>query len=129
MKSKKKSDRGGARLGSGRPPRPDKADWVKITCLLKRETVATLHREGGDYFGKYLQLHLDRYPLPTKDEYQAMLWRTPILKQVGRRRVPVIISAGGISKFDFDRETAKARRKARRNGPKEFEAALSAALK
>jgi hypothetical protein len=123
MKTNQKSGRGGARPGSGRHPNPDKAGWVKITCLLKRETVATLHREGGDYFGRYLQHHLERYPLPTKEEYVAMLARAPFIKRVGRRKVPVIMSAGGISKF----ETRVP--KLRLDGPQEFEAALSAALK
>jgi hypothetical protein len=121
--NQKKSGRGGARPGSGRHPNPDKAGWVKITCLLKRETVETLHREGGNYFGQYLQHHLERYPLPTKEEYEALRARVPFVRPFGRRKVPVIMSAGGISKFEIKVPKLKL------NGPQEFEAALSAALK
>jgi hypothetical protein len=133
MKTKKKklntgSGRGGPRPHSGRKPKLDKAQWGKITCILKNETIQTLHDEGGIYFGEYLQAHLDRYPLPTKAEYEAMTNRQPVIQQIRGRKVPVIISAGGLSKF-----IPKVRKPkgpfARAIDPQKFESALTAALK
>jgi hypothetical protein len=91
------SGRGGARPNSGRHPKIDKELWGKITCILKKETIARLHTEGGEYFGEYLQHHLERYPLPSRAEYRALVSRQPLVEQIGRRKVPVIISAGGIN--------------------------------
>jgi hypothetical protein len=54
---------GGARLGAGRPQKTDK-NWIQVTCHLHRDTVEELRQAGGPHFGKFLQEHLDRYPLP-----------------------------------------------------------------
>jgi hypothetical protein len=64
---------------------------------LKKETIRRLHSEGGEYFGEYLQHHLERYPLPSRAEYRALVSRQPLIEQIGRRKVPIIISAGGIN--------------------------------
>lgn len=100
--SKKKKEHGGARLGAGRPRLNPKGlghreGWGYITCQLREDTIQKLRSgaakvKGGEYrfFGKYLQDHLDRHPLPTWDEYQAIKHHRPLL--AGRRRVPVIIA-------------------------------------
>jgi hypothetical protein len=125
-KSKKKppasgGGRGGARPNSGRRPKIDKELWGKITCILKKETIQRLHTEGGEYFGEYLQHHLERYPLPSRAEYRALVSRQPLVEQIGRRKVPVIISAGGIN-------TPKVRKPRLAGAPINIEAAVAAAL-
>jgi hypothetical protein len=125
-KSKKKlpvsgSGRGGARPNSGRRPKINKELWGKITCILKKETIQRLHTEGGEYFGEYLQHHLERYPLPSRAEYRALLSRQPLIEQIGRRKVPVIISAGGIN-------APKVRKPRFAGAPMNIEAAVAAAL-
>jgi hypothetical protein len=73
---------GGPRTGAGRPPKPDKDDYVQITCFLRKDTVAALRAGVGGgvtgtaqrgRFGKFLQAHLDRYPLPSHEEYLARI--------------------------------------------------------
>ena len=51
---------GGAREGSGRK----KTDTAQVTFSLRRDTIAELRRAGGRQWSKYLQAHLDQYPLP-----------------------------------------------------------------
>jgi hypothetical protein len=126
IKPKKKtlrsrSARGGARPNSGRHPKIDKELWGKITCILKKETIKRLHTEGGEYFGEYLQHHLERYPLPSRAEYRALISRQPLIEQIGRRKVPVIISAGGIN-------PPKMRKPRFVGTPINIEAAVAAAL-
>jgi hypothetical protein len=73
---------GGRRTGAGRPRKPDKDDYVQITCFLRKDTVAALRAGAGrgvtgtaqrGRFGKFLQAHLDRYPLPSHEEYLARI--------------------------------------------------------
>jgi hypothetical protein len=61
---------GGARAKAGRPPKLDKDIYGQITCILRHDTIAQL-REGADsrFFGEFLQQHLDRFPLPTREQY------------------------------------------------------------
>lgn len=75
-KKSRKSDHGGARRHSGRPPKIDKEKFGQITCVLRQDTIDRL-REGADSrrFGEFLQDHLDRYPLPTRENYLALLRR------------------------------------------------------
>jgi hypothetical protein len=128
-KSKKKlpvsgSGRGGARPNSGRRPKIDKELWGKITCILKKETIQRLHTEGGEYFGEYLQYHLERYPLPSRAEYQMLMIGRRSLR--GRRKMPIIISAGGTT----TPKVSKGHRwpNNRPLDPKKLEAAVAAAL-
>jgi hypothetical protein len=85
---------GGARKKSGRPPKQDKDLWKQVTCLLRKDTIAKLHAEAGGRFGKYLQDHLDRHPLPSREDYEAWLTRRPVIRTIKKRRVPVIVSEG-----------------------------------
>jgi len=116
--------RGGARPNSGRRPKENKELWGKITCILKKETIARLQTEGGIYFGEYLQHHLERYPLPSRAEYQAIVGRQPLIEQIGRRKMPVIISAGGTS----TPKVPRGHRWPPNVDPKKLEAAVAAAL-
>jgi hypothetical protein len=73
--------------------------WGKVTCVLRLDTIAQLKAGVGSnaknpQFGQFLQRHLDRYPLPTYEQDQALLKKTPIIMTVKRRRTPVLVSAG-----------------------------------
>jgi hypothetical protein len=77
-----KKKTGGRRTGAGRPRKPDKDDYVQVTCFLRKDTVAALRAGVGGgvtgtaqrgRFGKFLQTHLDRYPLPSHEEYLARI--------------------------------------------------------
>lgn len=73
MEQKKNGSRkGGARPNSGRRPRDPKV-WGQITCILRRETIEQLRQGCGGaqkHFGPFLQDHLDRHPLPSREMYQ-----------------------------------------------------------
>jgi hypothetical protein len=71
---------GGWRPGSGRPPKPDRDQWGKVTCKLKRDTIERLRNsatapgeEQTVYFGEYLQWHLEQYPPLDWMTWQAFL--------------------------------------------------------
>lgn len=65
-------DKRRARPKAGRKPKPNKEDWGQITCVLRLETIRALREgAGSNRFGEFLQAHLDRYPLPTKEEYSV----------------------------------------------------------
>jgi hypothetical protein len=106
-----KKGRGGARPNSGRPKKPNPEDYIQVTCVLRRDTVEKLKEGAGGkqkFFGGFLQFHLDRFPIPTHEEYMAMRNRKPSFAVVARRRTPVIY--GG--------NVARARRAASRPGPR-----------
>lgn len=89
---------GGARPGSGRPAKPDPENWVQVTCVLRKDTVQKLREGAGGkqkFFGGFLQFHLDRFPLPTHEEYEAMRQGKPYFRLIKRRKVPVVF-AGNI---------------------------------
>jgi hypothetical protein len=74
--------RGGARPNSGRPPKVDKDKWVEANVRLRRDTVERLREGAGSpLFGKFLQEHLDRHPVPTREEYLRL--------QTRRMRIPL----------------------------------------
>jgi hypothetical protein len=82
IKRKAKSKRGGARPNSGRPPKADKDQWVEANVRLRRDTVERLREGAGSkLFGKFLQEHLDRHPVPSHEEYLRL--------QTRRVRVPL----------------------------------------
>jgi hypothetical protein len=65
---------GGARTHAGRPPKLDRENWGRVTCILRKDTIDRL-REGSDngrFFGEFLQFHLDRFPLPTRTQYLSI---------------------------------------------------------
>lgn len=125
--------RGGARPGSGRPTKEDKSNWGQITCVLRKDTIEKLRagaapKEGvpGKHFGDFLQFHLDRYPLPTREEYLAIRENKPLYVEVQpfrakRRKVPLIISAGARVR------ASRIRRPQPRLSKKEFTQAILAA--
>lgn len=82
MQTKRKAKkRGGPRPNSGRPPKADKDKWVEANVQLRRDTVERLRAGAGSkLFGKFLQEHLDRHPVPTREEYLRLATR--------RMRVP-----------------------------------------
>lgn len=101
---KKKRTHGGSRANSGRPRKVNPEDFVQVTCVLRRDTVEKLRAGAGGkhkFFGGFLQFHLDRFPIPTHEEYIAMKERKQLEKVVGagprRRRIPVIF-AGNVSR-------------------------------
>jgi hypothetical protein len=49
----------------------------------------------GRFFGAFLQYHLDRFPLPSNEEYAALKTGTRLFKLIKRKRIPVI-SAGRV---------------------------------
>lgn len=120
MMTKKK--RGGWRPGSGRRYKADKADWGQITCVLRLKTIQQL-KAGADskHFGDFLQHHLDLYPLPSREEYLAMLNRIELV--IKKRRVPVLVATGA----RHQRGARRIVRPRRRLSAKEFEQAIVAA--
>jgi hypothetical protein len=84
---------GGARPNAGRKPKDDADNYTQVTCVLRNDTLEKL-REGANskFFGAYLQCHLDRFPLPSHEEYLAIRDNVPLYKLIKRRKVPVIIS-------------------------------------
>jgi hypothetical protein len=67
----------------GRPIKPDKHLFAQVTCVLRRETINQLRAlsKSRRFFGEVLQDHLDRYPLPTRQEYRDMQqWEESIRK-------------------------------------------------
>jgi hypothetical protein len=66
--------RGGARPGSGRKPKLDKERYATVNVVLRKDTVAKLRAAvaPGRWYGDFLQRHLDRYPLPTRDLDKAL---------------------------------------------------------
>ena len=66
----------------GRPPKLDKDKWTQVTCVLRCDTVKQLKAGAGSTrFGNFLQEHLDRWPLPTRQEYREMkAWEGSIKK-------------------------------------------------
>lgn len=107
------SKRGGARIGSGRPRKVNPEDFVQITCVLRKDTVERLREGAGGkqkFFGHFLQFHLDRFPIPTHEEYLAMREGKQLMKLIKRRHVPVV----------FGGNVEKARRAARASGKQSF---------
>jgi hypothetical protein len=90
---KAKPRRGGPRPNSGRPRKTDSDDFIQVTCVLRRETVDRL-KEGADskFFGNFLQTHLDRFPVPSHEEYLAIREGMPLFKLIKRRKIPVLIA-------------------------------------
>jgi hypothetical protein len=81
----------------GRPEKIDKDLYGKINCVLRLDTIAQLKSGAGSRFvGEYLQAHLDRYPLPTHEQYvSSNVWT---LEKYRGRKIPVIFAAPGLSK-------------------------------
>lgn len=104
---KKSPGRGGARPNSGRPRKVNAEDYVQVTCVLRKDTVEALKAGAGGkhkFFGAFLQFHLDRFPIPSHEEYLAMREGKQSFAVVGRRKTPVI----------FGGKIGKARRAASR---------------
>lgn len=96
----KKKTHGGARANSGRRPKEHKENLIKITCMLRADTVDKLREgAGGRFFGEYLQTHLDRFPPPDRPTYLALTNRQPLMIKIKRRTVPVIVSAGSVNRI------------------------------
>jgi hypothetical protein len=96
-KRKKASGRGGFRRNSGRPKKVNPDNYVQVTCVLRKDTVEQLRAGAGGkqkFFGAFLQFHLDRFPLPTHEEYVAMRDNLPMTKTLGpkRRNIPVVFA-------------------------------------
>jgi len=95
----------------GRPPKFNKAEFGQITCVLRHDTIAMLRQGAASkHFGEYLQAHLDRYPPPSREEYLALTKGTPFYTTVKRKRIPVLIAAGSLSKEAKRLQRERARR-------------------
>ena len=95
-----KKSRGGARPNSGRPRKVNPEDYIQVTCVLRKDTVDQLKAGAGGkqkFFGAFLQFHLDRFPIPSHEEYLAMRDGKPLHAIIARRRTPVI-HAGNLRK-------------------------------
>jgi hypothetical protein len=104
----------------GRPPKPDKAHFGQITCVLRHDTIERLRAgSGSKHFGEFLQAHLDRYPPPTRTQYLAMIQRTEYYTLVKRKKVPTLIAAGSLSREA--KRLAKERARRERLTPKQRE--------
>ena len=67
----------------GRPVKPDKHLYAQVTCILRRDTINQMRAlsKSNRFFGEVLQDHLDRYPLPTRQEHRDMQrWEESIRK-------------------------------------------------
>jgi|SRR6516164_6479834 len=94
--------RGGARPNAGRPKKMNREDFVQVTCILRKDTVDRLRAGAGGkqkFFGEFLQFHLDRFPLPSHEEYVAVKQRLPLYATIRRRRIPVIIARNHVRKI------------------------------
>jgi AraC-like DNA-binding protein len=65
---------GGARTHAGRPPKQDRVNWGRVTCILRKDTIDRLREasDNGRFFGELLQFHLDRFPLPNRAQYLSL---------------------------------------------------------
>ena len=84
----------------GRPQKIDKDLYGQVTCVLRLDTIERL-KDGADskHFGEYLQHHLDRYPPPSRAQYLALTQgQTQYYTMFKRKRIPVLMAAGGLSK-------------------------------
>lgn len=90
MKKATKNTHGGFRPNSGRHQKPDKDDYVKITCMLRKDTVEQLRAGSGSrFFGEFLQHLLDQHPIPSRELYLKLGRRNVIIAGVvNRRRAP-----------------------------------------
>lgn len=83
----------------GRPPKVNKDLWGQITCVLRKDTIERLKEGAGSkHFGEYLQHHLDRYPVPNREQYLSMVQNVPYYTLVKRRKVPTLMAAGSLSR-------------------------------
>ena len=90
----KNGKKGGRRSNAGRPRKADRDNYVAITCVLRKDTVQQLRAGAGGphrYFGRFLQWHLDRHPIPDHAEYKALQEHQPVYRLVKHKKVPVII--------------------------------------
>jgi hypothetical protein len=73
-KQKTTPTHGGARAHAGRPPKQDRDNWGRVTCILRKDTIDRLREasDNGRFFGEILQFHLDRFPLPTRSQYLSI---------------------------------------------------------
>lgn len=99
MAKKRHINHGGARHNAGRPQKENKGKWGKITCVLRLDTIAQLKAGVGSkadnpQFGTFLQRHLDRFPLPSFEQDQALQKKRTIIQTVRKRRAPILVSAG-----------------------------------
>jgi hypothetical protein len=74
MPKRKTPTHGGARARAGRPPKQDRENWGRVTCILRKDTIDQLREasDNGRFFGEFLQFHLDRFPLPTRAQYHSL---------------------------------------------------------
>lgn len=85
----------------GRPPKLDKDQWGQITVVLRHETIERLRAAADSkHFGNVLQDHLDRHPVPSREQYLALvegksLWTMGKYKG---RKIPVLYARPGLSK-------------------------------
>jgi hypothetical protein len=68
------SHHGGARAHAGRPPKTDRENWGRVTCILRKDTIDRLREasDNGRFFGEILQSHLDRFPIPSRSQYLSI---------------------------------------------------------
>lgn len=115
-----KKRRGGPRPNSGRPPKQDKDNYVQVTCVLRKDTVAALKAGAGGkekFFGQFLQFHLDRFPVPTNEEYLAIRDVKPHYILIKRRKVPVIFAGKvGVARANL-KKPPKPKKKSRLDTP------------
>lgn len=119
-----KKKQGGSRPGSGRPVKMDKDQWGKITCVLRKDTIEKLKSGAASkHFGDFLQWHLDRYPLPKREVYLALLNREPVTMRIKGKPAKVLMSTGSYGSVRL----RKPRMTRRPMTSKEFEDAIAAA--
>lgn len=110
MRTKSKTNENERPLG-GRPPKVNKDLWGQITCVLRKDTIQRL-REGADsvHFGEFLQHHLDRYPVPNREQFLSMTQNVPYYTLVKRKKVPTLMAAGSLSREARKLQKERARR-------------------
>jgi hypothetical protein len=87
----KKGQHGGHRPNSGRPRKLDEDNYTQVTIVLRNDTVDALRSGAGSkFFGRFLQSHLDRFPLPSHEHYVAMMEGKQVYKMIKRKKTPVI---------------------------------------
>jgi hypothetical protein len=93
--------RGGSRPNAGRKPwKDDRQEWGRLYCTIKLATINALREAAASTaVGELLQWHLDRHPIPTRQQYLDIVHGVQPAAQIKKRKTPVLVTQGGYGKI------------------------------